>query len=138
MRKIDDTMFVSGQVRPVEVAGLAAAGIAMIVNNRPDGEQPGQPPSDQLAKAAEVAGIEYRAIPVSGGSVSQAQVDAMISALDAASGPVLAFCAAGMRSSMLWALARAQAGDDRTDILGKAAQAGYDLSPIAAYLQQKS
>ena len=43
MRQLDDTTHVSGQIRPDEVAGLAELGIKMLVNNRPDGEEPGQP-----------------------------------------------------------------------------------------------
>ena len=55
-------------------------------------------------------------------------------ALSTAEGPVLAFCKSGMRSVFLWALARAQMGDDAETIAAKAAAAGYDVSPIRAYL----
>lgn len=137
MRKIDEGMFVSGQVRPEEVSGLAAAGVTMIVNNRPDGEQFGQPTSDALEQAVRAAGLDYRAIPVRGG-FSQEQVDAMREALEGAQGSVLAFCAAGVRSIFLWALARHQAGDDGEEIMRKAAEAGYDLSPIGAQLRGAS
>ena len=134
MRKVDEGMFVSGQVRPEEVPALAAAGVTMIVNNRPDGEQPGQPQGEALEQAALAAGLGYRAIPVRPGSLTQEQVDAMREALEAAEGPVLAFCAAGVRSIFLWAIAKHQAGEDGARIMHKAAEAGYDLSPIAGYL----
>jgi uncharacterized protein (TIGR01244 family) len=134
MRKVDEAMFVSGQVRPEDLPSLAAAGVMMVVNNRPDGEQPGQPQGEALEQAALAAGLFYRAIPVRPGSLSQEQVDAMREALDAAQGPVLAFCAAGVRSIFLWALAKRQAGEDGARIMRKAAEAGYDLSPIAGYL----
>ena len=55
-------------------------------------------------------------------------------ALASASGKVLAFCAAGTRSTYLWAQSRAEAGDDGAEIMRKAAEAGYDLGPIAPYL----
>ena len=40
----------------------------------------------------------------------------------------------GMRSTFLWALARAQKGDDAETLVRKAASAGYDLTPIRPYL----
>jgi len=136
MRAIDETVFVAGQVMPSAVEGLKAAGVTMIIQNRPDGEVPGQPGSAELAAAAEAAGIAYRYIPVGHGGISQDQVDAMGEALDAAEGKVLAFCAAGTRSTFLWALARSKAGENGQGLIEKAAAAGYDLRPIAAYLMR--
>ena len=43
IRKLDDRTWVSGQLAPHEVAGLAQSGVTMLVNNRPEGEEPGQP-----------------------------------------------------------------------------------------------
>ena len=130
MKQLDSTTFVSGQIAPEEIASL---GVAMIVNNRPDGEEPGQPGSDAIEAAAEAAGIPYRHIPVAGG-ISLPQVAEMADALAQAKGPVLAFCKSGTRSTYLWALARARLGDDAESLVGKAAAAGYDLSPVRAFL----
>ena len=132
MRQLDEHVSVAGQIAPEEIAGL---GVAMIVNNRPDGEEPGQPSSEALKAAAEAAGVDYRHIPVSGG-MSLPQVAQMADALAAADGPVLAFCRSGTRSTFLWALARARLGDDAEELAAKAAAAGYDLAPIRAYLAQ--
>lgn len=60
----------------------------------------------------------------------------MADALAQAKGPVLAFCKSGTRSTFLWALARARLGDDAEELTGKAAAAGYDLSPIRAFFAQ--
>jgi uncharacterized protein (TIGR01244 family) len=38
MRQLDDTIFVSGQLHPADIADAAARGVTMIVHNRPDGE----------------------------------------------------------------------------------------------------
>lgn len=133
MRQLDDTIFVSGQLEPADITEAAARGVTMIVNNRPDGEAASQPTSEALRSVAEEAGLAYRHIPVSGG-VSPDQVAAMAEALGAASGPVLAFCAAGMRSTMLWALARAGEGADGDELVSKAAAAGYDLSGLRPHL----
>jgi uncharacterized protein (TIGR01244 family) len=132
MRRLDEQVSVAGQIAPEEIAGL---GVAMVVNNRPDGEEPGQPTSAALQAAAEAAGVEYRHIPVSGG-MSLPQVAQLADALAAAHGPVLAFCRSGTRSTFLWALARARLGEDAEELAAKAAAAGYDLSPIRAHLTQ--
>jgi uncharacterized protein (TIGR01244 family) len=130
MKPLDRNVSVSGQIAPADVA---ASGVAMIVNNRPDGEEPGQPASAEIEAAARAAGIAYRHIPVAG-ALSQPQVAQMADALAAAEGPVLAFCKSGTRSTFLWALARSRLGDDGEALVAKAAAAGYDLSPIRAFL----
>lgn len=132
-RRIDDRMLVSGQLHPKDVAAAAAQGVTMIVNNRPDGEQPGQPPGSAIEAAAQEAGIGYRHIPVAGG-LSPEQVEAMQQALDDAQGQVLAFCTSGTRSTYLWALTRAKAGEEPDTIVARAAAAGYDLAALRPYL----
>jgi uncharacterized protein (TIGR01244 family) len=52
------------------------------------------------------------------------------------SGPTLAFCKSGTRSTYLWALARASRGSQADRLAHAAAQAGYDLTPILAYLRR--
>ena len=56
MRKIDERTYVSGQVDPADLPAIKAAGVAMIVNNRPDGEEPGQPAAAAIETAARAAG----------------------------------------------------------------------------------
>lgn len=133
--EVDAGTRVAGQIRPEEMDALKAAGVAMIVNNRPDGEEPGQPTAAEVEAAAKAAGLGYRHIPVRGG-FSAAQVEEMADALDAAEGPVLAFCKSGTRSIFLWALARAQQGESADELMRKAVAAGYDLTPIYPYLQR--
>ena len=132
-RRIDDHVLLSSQIGADDVAVAAAEGVTMIVNNRPDGEQPGQPASADIEAAAKQAGMAYRYIPVRGG-FSPEQVGAMAEALSDGEGKVLAYCASGTRSAYLWALARAGAGDDAGELVRKAAAAGYDLTPLLPYL----
>lgn len=133
-RTLDDSTLVSVQIAPEQVAQATALGVTMIVNNRPDGEEPGQPASAEIEAAANAAGIGYRHIPVTMGALGPDQVAAMTEALDAADGKVLAFCKSGTRSTFLWALAGKRNGADGTELFEKAAGAGYDLSPLRAYL----
>lgn len=129
-RALDDRVSVWGQITPADIAAAKAAGFVALVNNRPDGEEPGQPDGATLQRAAQAAGLDYTAIPVDHSGFRDDQVTAMAQALDAAGGPLLAFCRSGTRSTFLWALARARLGDEGAALIAKAAQAGYDLSPI--------
>jgi uncharacterized protein (TIGR01244 family) len=132
-RKLDEATFVAGQIGPEAVKQAAALGVKTIVNNRPDGEEPGQPESAEIEAAARQAGLDYRFIPVAGG-ISPEQIAAMAQALAAEDGKLLAFCRSGTRSTYLWALARASAGADPDALVRAAAEAGYDLGPIRQWL----
>lgn len=115
---------------------IAAQGFAVIINNRPDGEAPGQPGGADVAAAAEAAGLAYHAIPVGQQGFAEAQVSAMRAALADAQGPVLAYCRSGTRSTCLWALAAAAEGAPFDPLQEKARAAGYDLSPLRPLLEQ--
>jgi uncharacterized protein (TIGR01244 family) len=103
-RQLDEKVLVSGQIRPEDVAALVGEGVTMLVNNRPDGEEPDQPLGMDIEEAARAAGIEYRAIPIIRG-IGPADAQAMQDAIKAAKGKVFAFCRTGTRSSLAWALA---------------------------------
>ena len=133
MRRLEDGMFVDGQIRPEQIADLAADGIRMIVNNRPDHEEPGQPTSDEIEAAAMAAGVGYRAIPIA--QLTPEAIEATRQAFDEADGPVLAFCKSGTRSTYVWALARSLNGADGEALVARAAEAGYDLTPIRRFLR---
>src|SRR5206468_828502 len=64
IRQLDEKVMVSGQVAPNEVSGLAEQGVTMLVNNRPDGEEAGQPLAGEIEDAAAAAGIGYRFVPI--------------------------------------------------------------------------
>lgn len=134
MKRLDEKVAVSGQVHPEDLPDLARAGVRTLINNRPDGEEPGQPSAADLADAARKAGLAYHEIPIARG-FPDAAVQDMADALETSPGPALAFCKSGTRSTYLWALARARAGDDPEELRAKAEAAGYDLSPIAPLMQ---
>lgn len=120
---------VSPQLTESDIEEAAAAGYRSLINNRPDGEEPGQPSSASLEAAARRHGLAYRHIPVVGGQIADAQIAAFRDALAEAEGPALAFCRSGTRSTGMWALA--MAGRAPTDeILKTASNAGYNLEPL--------
>jgi uncharacterized protein (TIGR01244 family) len=133
-RRLDDRVSVFGQITPDDIVAAKAQGFTTLVNNRPDGEQPGQPTGAEVEAAARENGLDYIAIPVDHSGFAEWQVTAMADALEQAPGPVLAFCRSGTRSTFLWALARGRLGDDGEELVTKAAAAGYDISPIRSVL----
>ena len=133
-RKLSDTVLASPQIALDQIAEAKAAGVGLIVNNRPDGEDPSAPQGDAIEAAAKAAGISYLAIPIGHSGFSEVQVDEMVRALDAADGAVLAYCRSGTRSTLLWALAQAKSGIAPDDIARAAMAAGYDVSPVRPML----
>ena len=134
IRQLDDKVMVSGQIAPHEVAGLAEQGITVLVNNRPDGEEPGQPLAGEIEVAAAIAGIDYRFVPIIRG-IGPADVEEMQKALRAAEGgKLLAFCRSGTRSALAVALAKRDEGASSDEVIQKLNEAGFDHGPIAHLL----
>ena len=135
IRQVTDSFSVSPQIAPNDLATLRERGFALVINNRPDGEEPGQPVGRDIERAALAAGLAYLAIPVAGG-FSVSQVSAMNEAIEAAFGPVFAFCRTGTRSTLLWSLVQASKGASPETIAATAAAAGYDIAPVRAAVEQ--
>ena len=134
IRQLDDKTLVSGQVAPHEVAGLAEQGITMLVNNRPDGEDDGQPLAGDIEDAAAAAGIAYRHIPIIRG-IGPSDIEAMQEAMrETGDGKLLAFCRSGTRSALTWALAKRADGAAAEDVMSRVSAAGFDPAPIAHLL----
>lgn len=131
-RQITDTVFVSPQIEIADIASAARQGITLVINNRPEDESEDQTPGCDIEAAARAAGLDYVAIPVTHAGFSEGQMQAMVAALAAARGPVLAYCRSGTRSTLLWALAEASKGANPQRIAAQAAQAGYDIGPVRA------
>ena len=130
-RKLTDTILVAPQISVEDVTAAKEAGVTFILNNRPEGESPDQTPGDAIEQAAQAAGIGYAAVPVTHSGFAPWQIDGMDDALaKSEGGRLLAYCRSGTRSTLLWALARARAGDEPEALADKAAAAGYDLSPV--------
>ena len=130
---LSDTVSVSPQISAAEIEKAAQEGFDTIVNNRPDDEEVGQPTSAQIEKAAQEAGLTYRAIPIGASGFTEQSVQQMSETLGSAS-RTLAFCRSGTRSTYLWALASASRGADPGDLMKVAAGAGYDLTPLLPQL----
>ncbi|WP_421934913.1 TIGR01244 family sulfur transferase [Phenylobacterium sp.] len=129
-RRVTDQLSVSPQISLEDLPRAAAMGFKLVINNRPDGEDPAQPPSAVVEAAAKAAGLAYAYIPVRGGP-TQEQVAEERSILENSEGPVLAFCRSGTRSIITWSLGEALDGARSRDELVKLGeQAGYDLNGV--------
>jgi uncharacterized protein (TIGR01244 family) len=115
-----------------DIEALAEAGVRTIVNNRPDGEDPGQLPAAEARQIAESHGIAYHHIPVTGPSLSRADVDAFAAVLASGPTPIVAHCRSGTRSALLWALARMRDGADPVALVAEAARHGIDIAALPA------
>ena len=134
IRQLDDRTLVSGQIAPHEVAGLAKQGVTVLVNNRADFEEPGQPLASEIEEAAAQAGIVYRFVPIIRG-IGPADVEEMQKAWrDAEGGKLLAFCGSGRRSAFACALAQRDEGASPDEVHQRLVDAGFDPSPIAHLL----
>lgn len=129
-RTLSETMLASPQIELHDINMAYDAGVTLIVNNRPDGEDPGALQGPDIEAAADAAGLDYVAIPIGHSGFSEVQVDQMVDALENAEGKVLAYCRSGTRSTLLWALAQAKMGMAPDDIARAAAAAGYDVTPV--------
>ena len=135
LRRVTDSFSVSPQIVPEDLAELKTRGFALVINNRPDGEQQGQPRGEDIFAAAAAAGLNYRHIPVAS-QFSDSHIADMADAIADSGGPVFAFCRSGTRSTLLWSLAQASRGGDPEAIAAAAAAAGYDIAPVRAAVER--
>ncbi len=133
IRPLTPRYAVSPQIEPGDLAAIKAAGFTTIIDNRPDGEIPGHLHTGAMQAAAEAMGFEFVVNPIIGGALSEANVTAQAAAIAAAAGPVLAYCASGNRSSVVWALA--SAGTMSADeLIAIPARFGYQLEHLRPQL----
>lgn len=129
IRALTPSYAVSPQIDPADLPAIKAAGYTTIIDNRPDGEIPPDLHTEVMRAAAESLGLAFIANPVIGGAMTMDNVTAQRAAIDAATGPVFAYCASGNRSSVVWALAHA--GQMPTDdLIGIPARYGYQLDHL--------
>ena len=128
-RPLSTAVWAAPQIAPEDLPEIVAMGVRRIVNNRPDGEEYGQPSSDEMEAAVRAAGLNYVHAPVMGMPGPDA-VRAVAAALEADE-PVLMYCRSGTRSTVTWALAmRALDRAEPEELREAAANAGYDLSRL--------
>ena len=115
-----------------DIEALAASGVKTIVNNRPDGEDPGQLPAEEARRLCAAHGIAYHHIPFVAATLTRADIDAFDAVLNSATRPLVAHCRSGTRSTMIWALTRVRQGEDAAALVALGAKNGVDISALPA------
>ncbi|NTE58601.1 TIGR01244 family phosphatase [Agrobacterium tumefaciens] len=137
--KIDGRLTVAGQPEIADFSSLSAQGYKSIINARPDGEDHGQPGNMREKSAAGTAGLAYSFIPVTGPTMTEADIRAFQQAMAEADGPVFAHCKGGTRALTLYVLGEAldgRIGQDQIEAFGTTH--GFDLSGAVRWLQRRA
>ncbi|MBR7889147.1 TIGR01244 family phosphatase [Marinomonas sp. A79] len=104
-KHITEQYSVSEQLTLNDVDTLAAAGVTLIICNRPDNEESGQLAFADIAAVAKDKGIATAHIPFSGGQMTEDDIKAFIGTIQDAEN-VHAFCRTGNRSTQIWQAAQ--------------------------------
>ncbi len=127
--KVSQNYFVSPQIEIEDIKQLADAGFTKIICNRPNEEIPSELHSDFMAIAAKEARISFDILPLTHQSMTPENILKQAELIDAAYGPVLAYCASGTRCTVIWALG--QSGKiSADDIIQTALKAGYNIEGL--------
>lgn len=137
IRPLTPDYAVAPQITPADLAEVQAAGYRTVIDNRPDAEISPDLHTAPMRSAAEALGLTFVANPVIGGALSDDNVARQAEAIAAAMGPVLAYCASGNRSSIVWALS--QAGRMPTEtLIALPARFGYQLEGWRAEIEARA
>lgn len=99
---LNENFAASPQIQVEHLAQIKAAGFNVIVCNRPDGEDAGQPTFASIADAAEKEGLKSFHIPMYGPEFTAEDQDKLKEIIDTPEAKVFAYCRSGNRSSILW------------------------------------
>lgn len=126
IKTVDQRYSISDQLTVADLDTLAAQGITLVVNFRPDGEGgESQPTNAALAAKAAALGMAYAHIPVLPNQIQPAHVQQLQALLSAHPGPALGFCRTGNRANQAYQMAlQAPAGAKPACCSQPAAQEG--------------
>jgi uncharacterized protein (TIGR01244 family) len=133
IKPLADGVWVTEQVRPDSFSEIKLRGFKSVIDLRPDGEEPGQPSSESVAKAARALGLAFAYVPVQHGDIPGKAVDALGQSLASAGKPVLLYCRSGKRAVRTWALSEASRADgpDAVAIQAAVRSAGQSADDLA-------
>lgn len=129
IRPITPDYAVSPQISAEDAPAIADAGFTRVICNRPDTEVPPSHQAATIAEAVRAAGLDFEVLELTHQTMTPENVARQMALSDTSSGPVLAYCASGKRSSVVWALG--QSGSRGPDeILSMTQAAGYELGDL--------
>lgn len=99
--QIADNYWVAPQLTAEDIKQAATQGIEVIMCNRPDGEEAGQPSAEDMKTLTEASGMQFVFLPMQGPNFTEDYV-AQVKQLNEKGQKVLAYCRSGNRSSILF------------------------------------
>lgn len=138
IRPLSENFAVSPQITPADIPAIREAGFKTVVCNRPDGEVTDEQASKAIRAAVEAEGLRFvfnEFVPSVG--PTEDAVETQGRAIEDSDGPVLAYCASGNRSSILWALALA--GKRPTDeLIAAGTKYGYQTANFRPMIEARA
>lgn len=135
IRPLSSDYAVSPQIEPRDIAAIVEAGFTTVICNRPDSEIPPAIHATAIRRAAEAAGLRFVENPVQPGTLTMQNMSIQADAIKEAEGKVLAYCASGNRSSIVWSFIKApELGVDQ--VIAATTAAGYQHEPMRAQFEQ--
>jgi uncharacterized protein (TIGR01244 family) len=131
--QVEEQLGIAGQLTPTDLRYLAADGIKVIINNRPDGETSGQPNSTEMAAEAARLGMSFVNIPFV--YPSPTQIIEFVEALKSTNGYVVVYCKSGYRSSIIWAAAKVLMGTPVSEVVAMSSEAGINLERAVEFIE---
>jgi uncharacterized protein (TIGR01244 family) len=130
---LTDSFSVASQIAPGDIPEIAAAGFRTLINNRPDGEEPGQLASGTAEDHATSLGVAYHYLPFTAASLTTADIDAFEALMAEAQGPVIAHCRSGTRCYLIWAASQVRRGASAEDLIRQATEQGFDIAALRRF-----
>ena len=129
--QLTPALAVTGALVPEDFAEIARLGFKSVINNRVDGEEPGQLTSREETVLADRAGLAYLYLPaVKHEVLDDHVVTPLAEALATMPGPILLHCRSGLRSTIMWVATLIDAGASLETVLAAAKASGQDLSSL--------
>lgn len=141
MKNLDKNLYIAGQILADDIQKAADEGISLIINNRPDNEEPGQLSHTEAEKISQQLGIEYIYLPMANGTpMPEGLVDEFKTLVEQdPNKKVLAHCRSGTRCAIIWSIGQVQSGKTTPDqALQAAAGAGVNISMVKPLLDSIS
>lgn len=134
---VSKKLSVSPQPSIEEIRSLRDKGFKTLINNRPDNEEPEQLGTGAEAQAAKHGDLGYAFIPVTAGTITEADVRAFQRALHESEGPVFAHCKTGTRSVNLYLIGEVLEGRmSSNDVIEFGHSLGFDTSVATNWIKQ--
>jgi len=106
MKKLNDQVTVAPQIALSDIEKIKDMGYKVLMCNRPDREDPGQPDWTEVEALAQALGLKTSFLPMKSREDALALVDDFRHVLADAEGPVFAYCRSGTRCEILWMTAQ--------------------------------